>query len=407
MKVLQLCSKVPYPAKDGGCLAMLNLADMFDSVGFEVKILAMETHKHPAPVNGYPTAFQQKFSPESVFINTKVSFINAFSNLVFTQNSYHLKRFKDDNFKSKLIAILKSFKPDIVLLDSLFSSGYIDEIRSNAKAKIIYRAHNIEHIIWQELAIKTKSFLKKSYLNIQSNRLKKEEMELISACDGILAITPKDALFFKTFFPSKSIMTLPFTIDLGQYQKENNSNEKAIFFIGAMDWYPNLEGVKWFIDKVWDDVFKQHPTAHFYIAGKAMPEELKNLEEKNIINYGEVADAKKFMAKYPIMVAPIFSGGGLKIKIVEAMAMGKIVICNPQAATGIAVTHGENILLAHSSQEFIELINRSFNQLSSNKIIGENARVLIAQDFSKEIKSEELKSFMNKVPANNLNLTSE
>ena len=277
MKVLQLCSKVPYPAKDGGCLAMLNLADMLHDNGFEVRILAIETHKHPAPINDYPEVFKNKFNPESVFIDTKARLINAFSNLFLSNDSYHLVRFRNKDFAQKLIQVLNSYKPDIVVLDSLFTCGYIEEIKSNSNAKIIYRAHNIEYVIWQEIAIKTRSFLKKKYLSIQSQRLKKEELQLISQCDGILAITIKDTDFFKAHFASKKLMNLPFTIDITAYNSKNEYLEKAIFFIGAMDWYPNLEGVKWFIDKVWSQVFKQHPTAKFYIAGKAMPEELKKL----------------------------------------------------------------------------------------------------------------------------------
>jgi glycosyltransferase involved in cell wall biosynthesis len=357
MKVLQLCSKIPYPAKDGGCLAMLNLADMLYNSGFQVKILAMETHKHPAPINGYPKDFLDKFNIESVSIETKANLLKALNNLLFDYKSYHLVRFKQKSYAEKLMAILKIYKPDFVIVDSLFSGGYINEIRANSQAKIIYRAHNVEYLIWHEIALKTKSFLKKTYLNIQSKRLKTEEHQIISNCDAILAITNNDADFFIYHFSKKRLMTLPFTIDLNQYNHSNRVKSKVLFFIGAMDWYPNLEGVKWFIDKVWKEVLAKHPTALFYIAGKAMPLELKNLDDKNIINLGEVPDAKEFISNYPIMIAPIFSGGGLKIKIIEAMAMGKIVICNPQAASGIPVNHNKNIHIIIKIDNIINQIN--------------------------------------------------
>jgi glycosyltransferase involved in cell wall biosynthesis len=397
MRVLQLCSKVPYPAKDGGCMAMLNLADMLHNNGCEVKILAMETHKHPAPINGYPTLFNQKYKPESVFVSTKTSLLSAMLNLLYTNASYHLVRFKNQQFQQKLIATLKSYKPDIVILDSLFTCGYIDEIKANTNAKIIYRAHNVEYVIWKEIALKTKSFFKKKYLQIQSERLKNEELHLISKVDGIAAITAKDSDFFKSHFADKKLITLPFTVDLKDYNDKNEYGKKAIFFIGAMDWYPNLEGVKWFIDKVWGSVLHQHPTAKFYIAGKAMPDELKKLEEKNIINLGEVDDAKTFMEKHPLMIAPIFSGGGLKIKIIEAMAMGKIVVCNPEAATGIPITDKVNILLADSSLAFIDVISECFNHVQELPQIGRNARLLIEGNFSSSERGVALKMFLKSI----------
>jgi glycosyltransferase involved in cell wall biosynthesis len=164
-----------------------------------------------------------------------------------------------------------------------------------------------------------------------------------------------------------------------------------------MDWYPNLEGVKWFIDKVWSQVLLKHPTAKFYIAGKSMPDELKKLEERNIINVGEVDDAKKFMEKFPVMVAPIFSGGGLKIKIVESMAMGKIVVCNTEASTGIPITDKKNVLLANSSAAFIEVINSCFENLKEQNQIGKNARILIEEHFSSKKKGKELELFLKSI----------
>jgi glycosyltransferase involved in cell wall biosynthesis len=126
-----------------------------------------------------------------------------------------------------------------------------------------------------------------------------------------------------------------------------------------------------------------------------MPEDLTQLEDKNIINFGEVPDAKKFMENYPIMVAPIFSGGGLKIKIIEAMAMGKIVVCNPEAASGIPATHQQNILFANSSQDFIILINDLFSKIAQPNNIGNNARLLIEENFNDTNKAKELRLFLS------------
>lgn len=394
MKVLQLCSKVPFPPKDGGCLAMLNMAEMLVIGGAEVKILAMETHKHPVPQNGFPVSFKQKFAPETVAINTGLNVFNIFKNLFFSHRSLHLVRFENHTFEKKLIEILRSYKPDFVLLDSLFTCGYMDCIKANSKAKIIYRAHNIEHLIWEEISKKTRSLFKKNYLKVQSQRLRNEELQLIDGCDAIIAITDKDSTFFHQHFSHKKHLTLPFTIDINKYTVQPRTGKKELFFIGAMDWYPNLEGIKWFIDKVWKEVILKHPTAKLFLAGKAMPEELKNLEEYNVVNYGEVEDAINFMNQFPLMIAPIFSGGGIKIKLVEAMALGKIVICNPQAASGIHATHLENILFAESSAAFIDQIDVCFSNFEAQKHLGENARKLIEKQFDLKFKSNELNLFL-------------
>ncbi|HRG57892.1 MAG TPA: glycosyltransferase family 4 protein [Bacteroidia bacterium] len=398
MKVLQICSKIPFPAKDGGCLAMLNLAEMLHMNGVEIKILAMETTKHPILQGGFPLSWKQKFNPETYYIDTHINILKAIKNLFFSKRSFHIVRFESAAFEIKLKEILKKYKPDIVIFDSLFTCSYLDTIAQNSSAKKVYRAHNIEHLIWKEIANKTASFFKKYYLNIQSQRLKDEEMLMIKKCDAIIAITRKDHDFFHQHFDHKPIFTLPFTIDLSQYNISKSSSEKTIFFIGAMDWYPNLEGVNWFIDKVWKKLLMKHPTAKFYLAGKSMPEKLKQLESINIFNLGEVENAKSFMGKYPIMVAPIFSGGGLKIKIVEAMALGKIVICNPQAATGIDAKPFEHLLFAHSSNDFVDLLDGCFSRFDQYKQIGENARSLISKQFDSKMNAAALDSFLMSIP---------
>jgi glycosyltransferase involved in cell wall biosynthesis len=394
MRVLQLCSKIPFPAKDGGCLAMLNLSEMMLRNGFELKILAMETYKHPKPALGYPTNFEKYFSPESVFINTKTNLLKAFINLIFTNQSYHLVRFKNKKYEEKLISVLQNFNPKIVVLDSLFTCGYIETIRLHTKAKIIYRAHNIEFQIWEEKAKKTSSILKKTYLRIQSIRLKKEELSVIKKTDGIMAITAKDLHFFEQHVNYKKLMTLPFTVDITNYPAEKDYQRNAIFFIGAMDWFPNFEGIQWFINHVWGEILKKFPTSTFYLAGKAMPEIFKNKENQNIINLGEVPDAKKFMENAPIMIAPIFSGGGLKIKMIEAMAMGKVVICNSEAAFGIPIKDKKSVLIAEDAASFINQITACFSNKIDKVNIGLEGRILIEQHFDTTTKANEIADFM-------------
>jgi glycosyltransferase involved in cell wall biosynthesis len=397
MRILQLCSKIPFPAKDGGCLAMLNTAEMLHKNGFDVKILAMETFKHPKPSLGYPKQFEQNFAPESVFINTKINLFKAFYNLLFTRKSYHLLRFRNKQFEEKLIAVLQNFNPEIIIMDSLFTCGYIDILKLHTKAKIIYRAHNIEFQIWEDKAAKTHSVLKKAYLIIQSKRLKKEELAAIKKFDGILAITSKDTLFFEQHVAINKLMTLPFTVDVKLYSEEKEYQRNALFFIGAMDWFPNFEGVKWFIDNVWGEVLKQFPNSTFYMAGKAMPYIFKNKKDLNIRNLGEVPDAKEFMEMAPIMIAPIFSGGGLKIKIIEAMAMGKVVICNSEAAFGIPVSDKKNVLLAENAATFINQIINCFNNKLDKASIGMQARMLIEQQFDTSTKATELTDFVKRI----------
>jgi glycosyltransferase involved in cell wall biosynthesis len=388
---------VPSPPKDGGCMAMLNMAETLHLIGADVKMLAMDTHKHPLMNNAYSEDFKLKFNPESIAIDTRITAKKAITNLLFSKRSYHLVRFECKAFTDKVIELLNTFQPDMVLLDSLYTCGYINTIRTHSKAKIIYRAHNVEYLIWDTIAKQTNQALKKYYLNIQSRRLQKEEMQMIALCDAVIAITEKDHQFFSLHFPKKKILTFPFTVDLRQYPVNDDYRTQALFFIGAMDWHPNLEAVQWFLEKVWPAVTKKYGDVKFYIAGKAMPLSLKKDVHQHVINMGEVDDAGKFIFGFPMMVAPLFSGGGLKIKMIEAMASGKVVICTSKAAEGIKAIDGTHLLIAETAEAFVQKIDDCLNGKINLKGIGENARKLIDSHFGIASKAITIQTFLQSV----------
>lgn len=397
MIVLQLCNKVPYPPVDGGSLAMLNMAELLIQKDIEVKMLCMETYKHPLPEQGFSEFMINQYQPQTVFVDTKIKPLNLLFNFFFSTQSYIFSRFKSKAFNNKLKTLLHHYQPDIVLLDSLFVGSTISTIKENSKAKIIYRAHNIEFEIWSNNSKRSSNYLKKIYLNIQSKRLRAEETKIINDVDGIITITADDLNFIRQIAPSKKLINIPFTIDISKYRAEPNFNKKALFFIGAMDWIPNLEGIKWFIRNVWDKVLIHHPETVLYIAGKAMPNELMNYKDKNIINMGLVDDAKEFMTIAPIMIAPIFSGGGLKIKMIEAMALKRIIISTSFAAKGINVKNNYDILMADSADMFVENINQCLSHPNEFALLCNNAYNKAATDFNTKIKADELEKFLSSV----------
>src|SRR5580693_8877194 len=119
MKILQVCNKVPFPPKDGGCIAMNNITQGLIEQGHKVKVLAINTEKHFTDIETLPNEYRSKTNMEAVFIDTKVKVIPAFLN-IFTNESYNISRFYSKEFEEKLINILKNETFDIVQLESLY-----------------------------------------------------------------------------------------------------------------------------------------------------------------------------------------------------------------------------------------------------------------------------------------------
>jgi glycosyltransferase involved in cell wall biosynthesis len=398
MRILQLCSKVPYPALDGGCLAMLNMAMMLVDGGYTVKTMAIATTKHPIPKAGFPPELKNKIAIAAYEINTKPNFLKGLKVIFGSNQSYVYSRFFDKQFNKKLASILTDFKPDIVLLESAIMFNYFETIRDFSKTvKIIYRSHNIENSIWKLLAHETNSPLKKIYFNLESKRIANLELLINKKVDAIIAITKEDESEYKKQQFLKPLIVIPFTLNEKKYSLQPFIKEKTILHIGAMDYQPNIEGMRWFIKNVWSSLIAKHREAKFFIAGKSMPTNIAEFYGNGIDNKGEVVSASNFFMFSSIAVVPLWSGAGLKVKIIEAMALGKTVITTPHGFKGTEATPNTNILVAANPQEFCELVLRCWDNPAFCEQIGKNARVFIENNFTTESKIVALQSFINHI----------
>ncbi|WP_066755693.1 glycosyltransferase family 4 protein [Crocinitomix algicola] len=396
MKVLQLCNKPPQPLIDGGCIAINNIANGLLHENIDLKILTIATQKHPFIPEKIESEFAKKTKIESVFVDTRINVIDAFSALV-TSDSYNISRFFSPDFNKRLKEILNEDAFDVVHLESLFMTPYIDTIRKNSSAKIVLRSHNLEHLIWERLANSTENTAKKFYLKHLASKLKKYEYDVIKELDGIAAISFDDTKKYKSLKEDCPLLTIPFGITLKNYplpELEPN-NELELFHIGAMDWEPNKEAVNWILDDIWPKLKKKK--VNLNLAGRHMPGYIHQEATDRLIVHGEVDSAVEFMSKYDVMIAPLLSGSGMRVKIIEAMGLGKTVITTRVGAEGIDYQDGENIIIANTSGTIIHAINRLIENPQEIKRIGKNARHLIEKKYDNNLIINNLLNFYKEI----------
>jgi polysaccharide biosynthesis protein PslH len=399
MKILILCNKSPYPPKEGGPIAMNAIIEGLIDAGHKVKVLAINSNKYGVDVKDIPDAYRQKTGIETVFIDLSIKPVDAFFNL-FTKKSYHVERFISEAFRGRLAEILKNESFDIVQLETLYISPYIEVIRQYSNARIVLRSHNIEHLIWQRVAAISRNPLKKLYLKHLAKTLKNYELGVLNKFDGIATITAKDGEYFKRMGSTVPMIAIPFGVKLESI-KENPGIEAefpSLFHIGAMNWMPNEEGARWFLEKVWPMVHRRFPDLKFYLAGREMPVWLLKTGAPNVVVMGEVEDAFDFIYSKAIEVVPLFSGSGIRIKIIEGMAAGRAVISTTIGAEGINVEDGKNILLADDPEAFFRAIARCVEDKDFCIKLGTNARKLILKDHSSDILIQRLVNFYNLLP---------
>ena len=285
---------------------------------------------------------------------------------------------------------------DIIHLESLYVTPYIHAIREHSKAPIILRTHNIEHLIWSRVASGCKNPIKRSVLLTFAEQLEKYELSVLKQCDGIASITLKDSLFFKQICDRVPVIDIPFGINMNNYtvsEQPEDNDFPSLFYIGSLDWLPNIEGLEWFLDEVWPVINQRHPDLKFYVAGRNMPDRIKNTIAPNVIALGEVVDAVEFMRSKSIMLVPLFSGSGIRIKIIEGMAMQKTIISTKIGAEGIHYTNRKNIMIANTPDEFLSAISECVKDKTLCKNIGENARNLVIRENNIEVQIKRLVEF--------------
>ena len=395
MKVLQLTHKPPIPCVDGGCLAMHQITTCLLSAGVDVKVLSVATAKHPAVPSEEFIQYFDKIRFDSTFINTKVTLTKIITSLI-KRTSLQADRFFSKEMNQKLKALLLQEKFDVVILESVFVGNYIETIKKHSKARILLRLHNIEYLIWERLSKQTKNLLKKAAYRYLATSLKRFELSLFGKIDGYMPITEIDHEFFKKQFPALSSKVIPYGIDMSAYQYEDpqiDEHKISLFHLGSMNWQPNIEGMTWFLENVWKKVAERHPKLTLVLAGKGNKKVFGNLTLSNMQVFDFVENAQNFIKAHDIMVVPLLSGSGMRIKIMEGLALGKPVITTTIGAEGIAVTDKENILIADTPEAMIQMIDFCVNNVEKCAEIGRNARKLIECRYAQEGITKDLIDF--------------
>ena len=361
-------------------MAMNSIITGLLEAGHQVKILAVNSEKYNVKESDIPEEYKKKTGIELIDVDLTVKPLNAFLNL-FTRKSYHAERFISEDFKKRLAEVLEKEQFDVVQLEVLFMAPYVETIRAHSKAMIVLRAHNVEHKIWERIAKDTKSPLKRWYINHLAKTLKEFELNALETVDGVAAITRKDAAFFRKYC-SKPVIDIPFGVYPEQFKPKYEIEGKPRFYhIGSMSWMPNEEGIRWFVDEVLPKTVEKVPDFVYHLAGRSMPEWLTTMKNPHVDVIGEVPDAKEFVTNHDVAIVPLLSGSGIRIKIIESMALGKTVITTRVGAEGILYDEEVNIIIAENIAKMVEAI-RAINANPEIAVkIGQAARKLVEETY--------------------------
>lgn len=397
MKVLIIGSRIPFPLHDGGAIATYNLLRGLSELGIETSYISLNTHKHFIDDNTLKKEFSFLKAIIPYKIDTSIQPLKALINL-FGTGSYNMERFYDLGFETLLSEHLQKHTYDIIHFEGLFVTPYLQIIKKFTKAPTLLRQHNIEYQIWERLTNNQKNPLKKWYLNILAKRMKTYEWQVVSQFDKLVSIAETDEILLKQMAPQIESLTIPggFIIDTAELNQPNVIEENTIYHIGSMEWIPNQQAMEWFHEYVWPIIEKQMPEACFFMAGKNMSDTYKAWETNTFKVLGEVKDAHAFANKKSLLIVPLQSGSGIRMKTIEAMLQGKAVVTTSIGAQGLPIQNHVHCLIADTPKDFAMAVITLLKDSTKRNQMAKAAQACMLEHYeNKKVSEQWLKCYQS------------
>jgi sugar transferase (PEP-CTERM/EpsH1 system associated) len=253
----------------------------------------------------------------------------------------------------------------------------------NGIKKVIV-AHNLESAIWRRYEETERHPLRRWYVSVQRQKMEEFEGQCFSWANGATAVSESDAGVIRAQYPGLPVEVIENGVDVNHFQPPQNGagSTPTVMFSGAMDWRPNQDAASYFVSEVWPLVRKRHPTARAFLVGREPSAAIRTLgKEAGVTVTGTVDDVRPYIAQASVCIVPLRVGGGSRLKILEAMAMGRAVVSTRVGAEGLRVRDGEHLLVADSPEDFSQAVDRCLNDAALRTQLGTSGRRLVEAQY--------------------------
>jgi len=304
--------------------------------------------------------------------------------------------------RDALHEVMHSTRFDIVNLEFSFL-GYCNLRQAAPQEKppaVVVDSHNIDYEIARQYAQSGSNLSRRLYEGINWRKLRTEELKTYGDADGVYLCSTSDQRRVLDEIPGANTAVIPNAADVEYYQPRETDprpERNTLLFFGLLSYVPNVDGLSYFIQEIWPHVTKANPDARLKIVGANPPASLRALAGQNIEFTGFVPDLRPHLAAAAAVVVPLRLGGGTRLKIVEAMAMGKAIVSTTLGAEGIDAVPGRDILIADQPESFAAEVNRLLADPGLATDIGQSARQLAVQRYSWKSAVQKLEQFYRQI----------
>lgn len=386
MRILQIAPQVPFPLDDGGKIGIYNITKYLSLRGHEIDFVCYRKH---SDYDSSYSALKEICNPFILDVQTDNNFFNALINL-FSPVPYNVSKFYSSILEKFLRQRLKTAKYDVAHIDHLHMAWVVKILKDEFNIPCVLRQHNLEMMIMKRFFENSSNSLLKIFSGYQFKKFLKYEPQLCSEFDSVAMITPEDETEILKLNKRINSTIIPAGVDEKLLSLKKDKPEPfSIFFIGSLEWLPNADSIKWFLDDIFPKVVEKIPEIKLFVYGKKseslfVADNLKN----NVRIEGYVDDIWKKIMDKELAIVPLRIGGGMRIKIVELLAAGQNVIATSIGAEGIPVENEKHLLVADDADSFANTIINFFNNKYDKEKMIANSKKFIEEKFTWSIMAE-------------------
>ena len=388
MKILWLSHFVPYPPIGGCFQRSYNLIREAASKN-EIYLIALRNKEMTHPDCDLNTAEKElkKICREVIFVdissnNSKLGFYAAALKSLFTTDPMSVNIFKSREMHYAIKKLSRKVRFQLVHFDTISMAEYIDDFENVPK---MMNHHGVESFMIRRRAENDSNIMNKLYLMLEGYKLEKYEIKYCPQFKVNLTVSDLDKKMLERITKVNNFEVIENGVDVDYFHAVfENVKNKNIIFAGRLDQYSNRESLLHFMESVWPLLKNKYPDLRFTIIGNNPPSKLVEMArgDENIDLLGYVKDVRPHFAKAAISVCPIRDGGGTRIKILDALAMGMPIVSTTIGCEGIEIHPETDILIADTPGEFVEKVDRIFTDPDAGRKLSENARRTAEEKYS-------------------------
>lgn len=387
--ILFICHRIPYPPNKGDKIRSFHILKHLGQDHTVSVACLIDDPKDAAYVETLShytkSLFVDQFSP-------KVKKITSLVRALFSSKPITVPYFYSPKVQRELDEFIESTPIDSIFCSSSPSAEYIFRSKHYhgrlKEIKWVMDFIDVDSQKWSEYAKRQKYPFSWIYQR-EAQYLLAYEKRIAQEFDQLLIVSEAEKNLFHSVVPEREIDAVSNGVDLDffhpGYQSTLSPTFPALVFTGAMDYWPNIDGAIWFVDKVLPRLREKFPEICFYLVGSNPAEELSELtKEKGVIVTGFVNDVRDYIVQADVCVIPLRIARGIQNKVLEAMAMGKPVVCTPEAAVGLLVEDQNDISLQKDAISFAEAILSLLQDKKASQGLGKNARKTVEEKYTWE-----------------------